>query len=155
DLRLTREETAAFLARLLGDEAAHETADALAERTEGWAAALRLAALSLRGSPDRAAFLQRLGRTPDRAMSEYLIEEALAQFAPPTQEVLVRLSILEHFSAELGAATLGGEFTAEQVQGLLDEVERTNLLLVPLDERQGWYRLHHLFQAELAQRLQA
>jgi LuxR family transcriptional regulator, maltose regulon positive regulatory protein len=155
DMRFTLQETEIFLARLLGGEQAHQVAGMMAERTEGWVAVVRLAALSLRGRVDPAAFLERLSHSPDRTMNRYLVEEALAQQAPVVQEVLERTSILGQFNAELGAATLGGEVTAEQVQALLDEVERTNLFVVPLDERQGWYRFHYLFQAVLEGRLQA
>ncbi len=155
DLRFTLEETHAFLARLLGDEAACETAGALVEQTEGWAAALRLVTLSLRNTADWEAFLERLGHAPDRHLSGYLVEEVLAQLAPAAQEVLMRLSLLEPFCAEVGTATLGGEVTVEQMQALLDEWERTNLFVVPLDERQGWYRYHHMFRAVLQRRLQA
>ena len=66
DLRFTLEETEAFLTRVLGSEAAHEIAGALEERTEGWIAVLRLAALSLRNASDQTAFLERLGHSPDR-----------------------------------------------------------------------------------------
>jgi len=154
DVRFTLEETHIFLARLLGNDLANETARALAERTEGWVTALRLAALSLRGTADRAAFLARFGHAPDRTMSEYLVEEVLADIAPTEQDVLLRLSLLEQFNATSGATTLGGTATPEQVQALLDEWERTNLFLVPLDDRQGWFRFRHLFRAVLQQRLQ-
>ena len=69
--------------------------------------------------------------------------------------MLLRLSLLEPFSAEVGSATLGVDITVEQVQVLLDEWERSNLFVLPLDARQGWYRYHHLFRAVLEQRLQA
>jgi LuxR family maltose regulon positive regulatory protein len=155
DMRFTLQETEIFLARLLGGNLVHQVAGMLVERAEGWVAVVRLAALSLRGSADPAAFLERLSHSPDRTMNSYLIEEVLAQQAPVVQEMLERTSILGQFNAELGAATLAGKVTAEHVQALLDEVERTNLVVVPLDERQGWYRFHYLFQAVLEGRLQA
>jgi LuxR family maltose regulon positive regulatory protein len=155
DLRLTREETEIFLTSVLGYEAAHEAARSLEELTEGWAALLRLTALSLRNSPDRATFLARLAQVPDRTMRDYLVEEVLAYLAPAGQEMLMRLSMVSQFNAELGAAILGDEVTAEQVQVLLDEAERTNVVLMPLNESQGWYRLHPLFQTVLRQHLHA
>src|SRR6266581_8279407 len=78
DLRFTPEETEAFLTRMLGSEAARETAGALDERTEGWIAALRLAALSLRGTSDRASFLEHLDGYAARSISSYLVGEILA-----------------------------------------------------------------------------
>ena len=153
DLRFTLQEMQAFLARVLGNEAPRQSAMALEERTGGWIAMLRLAALSLRSTSDSASFLQRLGHFPDRNMSSYLVEEVLDQLAPAMQEVLVRISMLEQFCAELCAALLGEDAPNAQVQASLDWVERSNLFLVPLDERQGWYRFHHLLQQVLQQRL--
>jgi LuxR family transcriptional regulator, maltose regulon positive regulatory protein len=155
DLRFTLEETEAFLRRSLDNEAANETARELEELTEGWIALLRLAALSLRSSSDRIAFLERLRSSPDRNMSSYLVEEVLAQQSPFVQEMLVRTSMLEQFCAGLCVALMGSIATHEQVQATLDWLERSNLFLVPLDERQGWYRFHHLFKGLLQQRLQA
>ncbi|HEX6552124.1 MAG TPA: LuxR C-terminal-related transcriptional regulator [Ktedonobacteraceae bacterium] len=154
DLRFTLEETQSFLTRLLGSEAAGETAGALDERTEGWIAVLRLAALSLRSTSDRASFLQRLDSYATRSISSYLVGEILAQQAYAVQEVLERASILEQFCAQLCAAVVGSEISPAQVQTTLDWLEQENLFLVPLDKRQGWYRLHHLFQGLLQQRLQ-
>ncbi|HEX6551657.1 MAG TPA: LuxR C-terminal-related transcriptional regulator [Ktedonobacteraceae bacterium] len=153
DLRFTLQETQAFLARVLGKEAAYETAMALEERTEGWTAMVRLAALSLRNSSDAASFMQRLRHSPDRNMSRYLVEEVLDQLTPAVQELLVRTSMLDQFCAELCAVVMGSDASKAQVQATLEWVERSNLFLVSLDERQGWYRLHHLFQQLLEQRL--
>ena len=151
DLRFTLEETEAFLARELGSVAAHEVAGVLEERTEGWIAMVRLAALSLRNAPDQMAFLERLGHAPERTLSRYLVEEVLSQQAPAVQEFVVRMSILEQFCAGLCRAVMGSDASNEQVQATLEELDRSNLFLVPLDERHGWYRFHHLFQ-ELLQR---
>ena len=155
DLRFTLEETEIFLARMLGNELVHETAVALEELTEGWIAVLRLAALSLRSTSNRVAFMERLRSSPDRNMSSYLVEEVLAQQAPAVQELLVQTSMLEQFCAELCVAVIGNEDSQEQVQATLDWLVHANLFLVPLDERQGWYRFHHLFKGLLRQHLQA
>src|SRR6266699_2748327 len=155
DLRFTLEETEAFLARVLGNEQAHGIAGALEERTEGWIAVLRLAALSVRSTSDFAAFMERLHHYPDHSVRSYLLEEVLSQQAPTVQEFLVRTSILEQFCAELCRATLGNDDPHENVPAILDWLERSNLFLVALDERQGWYRFHHLFKGLFEQRLQA
>jgi LuxR family maltose regulon positive regulatory protein len=154
DLRFTPEETEAFLTRILGSEAARETARALDERTEGWIAALRLAALSLRGTSDRASFLEHLDSYAARSISSYLVGEILSQQTQEVQEFLERTSILDQFCTELCAAIMESDISHEQVQATLDWLERTNLFLVPLDKRQRWYRFHHLFQELLQQRLQ-
>ncbi len=155
DLRFSAQETQTFLAKLVGDKVARESVNALVERTEGWAAVLRLAALSLRGTTDTAAFMDRLDHALDRNLSDYLTEEVLAQLPAETQEVFESISLLEQFNAELGAAVLGHGVTTEQVQRLLDEWERSNLFVVPWESHQEWYRLHHLMRKVLEQRLRA
>jgi LuxR family maltose regulon positive regulatory protein len=153
ELRFSPEETEAFLTRMLGSEAARETAGVLDERTEGWIAALRLAALSLRDTSDRASFLQHLDNYTARSISSYLVGEILTQQTHEVQEFLERTSILELFCAELCAAVIGNDTSREQAQATLDWLEHTNLFLVPLDKRPGWYRYHHLFGELLQQRL--
>jgi ATP/maltotriose-dependent transcriptional regulator MalT len=111
DLRFSLEETEAFLTRMLGSEAARETAGALDERTEGWIAALRLAAISLVGTSDRALFLERLDSSEYRSLNSYLVGEILAQQAHEVQEFLERISILDQFCAELCAAVMGSDIS--------------------------------------------
>jgi ATP/maltotriose-dependent transcriptional regulator MalT len=154
DLRFTLEETEAFLARELGSSVAHQVAGALEERTEGWIAIVRLAALSLHNAPDQAAFLERLGHAPEHTISRYLVEEVINQLAPDVQELLDRMSMVEQFCAGLCQAIMGSDARAAQVQATLEWLERSHLFLVPLDEPQGWHRFHHLFQGLLQQRLQ-
>ncbi len=155
DLCFTLEETETFLAREVGTVTAHEVAGLLEERTEGWIAMLRLAALSLRNAPDQMAFLEQLGHAPDRTLSRYLVEEVLSQQAPAVQEFVVRMSILEQFCAELCRAVMGSDASNAQMQATLEELDRSNLFIVPLDGRHGWYRFHHLFQQLLQGQLQA
>jgi len=154
DLRFLPEETEAFLTSTVGSEAAHETAGALNERTEGWIAALRLAALSLRDISDRASFLEHLDNYTARSINSYLVGEILIQQTHEVQEFLEQTSILDQFCSQLCAEVMGRDISHEQVQSTLDWLERTNLFLIPLDTRQRWYRYHHLFQELLQQRLQ-
>ena len=154
DLRFSLEETEAFLTRMLGSEAARETAGALDERTEGWIAALRLAAISLVGTSDRASFMEHLDNYAARSIHSYLVGEILTQQTHEVQEFLEQTSILDRFCTDLCAEVMGNDISHEQVQSTLDWLERTNLFLIPLDTRQRWYRYHHLFQELLQQRLQ-
>ncbi len=154
DLRFTLEETEAFLTHELGSMAAHETAVSLEERTGGWIAILRLVALSLHNTADSAAFLEQLPGSTDHSISSYLVEEVLAQLAPAVQELLVRTSVLEQFCAGVCTAILGNDTSYEQVQATLNWLERSNVLIIPLDEHQGWYRFHRLFRELLLKRLQ-
>src|SRR6266487_6744502 len=154
DLRFTLEETEVFLTHVLGSDVTRETATVLKEMTEGWIAVLRLAALSLHNTSDSAAFMEQLSSYTDHSISSYLVEEVLAQLAPAVQEVLVKTSVLEQFCAELCTAILGSDTSYEQIEATLNWLERSSVLIIPLDERQGWYRFHHLFQQLLQRRLQ-
>jgi LuxR family maltose regulon positive regulatory protein len=154
DLLFTLEETQAFLARILGEELAHETAVELEERTGGWIAVLRLVALSLRRAAERAAFMEQFRGYPDYSVSSYLVEEILAQQAPAVQELLIQISMLEQFCAGLCLAVLGNDASHEQVQATLDWLESTNAFIVPLDDHHEWYRFHPLFKQVLQQLLQ-
>jgi LuxR family maltose regulon positive regulatory protein len=153
DLRFSLLETRSFLSRMLGGELANATAAELAERTEGWIAVLRLAALSLRGTRDTASFLERLRQCTDQTVSRYLLEEVLHQQTPTVQRVLEQISILEQCCTELCVAISGETLTREQVQTTLDWVLQSHLFLQPIDNQQGWYRFHHLFAGLLHQRL--
>ena len=155
DLRFTLDETEAFLNHELGKSMARETTAFLEEQTGGWIAILRLAALSLRNTPDIPAFMEELHRYTDHSIQSYLVEEVLAQLAPAVQDLLVKTSMLEQFCAELCTEITGNDTSLEQVQATLNWLERSNVFIIPLDKRQGWYRFHHLFGQLLKQRLQA
>ena len=133
---------------------ARETTAFLEEQTAGWIAILRLAALSLRNNPDIPAFMEELHRYTDHSIQSYLVEEVLAQLAPTVQDLLVKTSMLEQFCAELCMEITGNDTSLEQVQATLNWLERSNVFIIPLDKRQGWYRFHHLFGQLLKQRLQ-
>ena len=154
DLRFTLEETEVFLNRELGKSVAQEIAVSLEAQTGGWIAILRLAMFSLRNTSDISAFMDRLQSFTDHSIQSYLIEEVLAQLAPTVQDLLVKTSILEPFCADLCTAITGNDTSLEQVQVSLNWLERSNMLVIRLDDRQGWYRFHHLFGQLLKQRLQ-
>jgi LuxR family maltose regulon positive regulatory protein len=153
DLRFTQEETEAFLNHELGKRITHETAVSLKEQTGGWIALLRLFALSLSNASDVAVFMNQLQNYPDHSIQSYLVEEVLNQFEPNVQDVLVKVSLLEQFCVELCMDMTDGEISLQRVQSILDVLERSNVFIVPLDERKGWYRFHHLFGQLLKQRL--
>jgi LuxR family maltose regulon positive regulatory protein len=122
---------------------------ALAARTEGWAAGLQLAALSLRGQDDAAAFVAAFTGS-HRYVLDYLAEEVLEQQDEQLRAFLLETSVLERLSGPLCDAITGGEGS----QALLEQAERAGLFLVPLDEVRGWWRYHHLFADLLRARLQ-
>jgi LuxR family maltose regulon positive regulatory protein len=113
----------------------------LHRRTEGWPAGLYLAALYLReGGPLASAAVSFGG--DDRLVSEYMESEFLARITRRQRTFLTRTAVLERMCGPLCDAVLEGNGSA----GALAELERSNLLLVPLDRRGEWYRYHHLFR---------
>ncbi|HET6869329.1 MAG TPA: LuxR C-terminal-related transcriptional regulator [Solirubrobacteraceae bacterium] len=149
ELRFSGEETEAFLNDALGLELSAEDVDSLHARTEGWPAALYLAALSLQGRPDASALVERFAGD-DRYLVDYLTSEVLAGQTPELRSFLLQTSILKRFCGPLCDAVA----KRENSSALLAELEHSNLLLVPLDRKREWYRYHHLFgellQHELA-----
>ena len=140
DLSLDRDEASMLLSN--ADVAVGE--DDVAElyrRTEGWPAGLYLAALYLReGGPVAGAGVSFGG--DDRLVSEYIKSEFLARISRRRRAFLTRTAVLERMCGSLCDAVLEGSGSA----GILADLERSNLLLVPLDRRGQWYRYHHLFR---------
>jgi LuxR family maltose regulon positive regulatory protein len=122
---------------------------ALAARTEGWAAGLQLAALSLRGHDDAAAFVAAFTGS-HRYVLDYLAEEVLERQGGQLRTFLLETSVLDRLSGALCDAVTGREGS----QALLEEAERAGLFLIPLDEVRGWWRYHHLFADLLRGRMQ-
>ena len=122
---------------------------ALAARTEGWAAGLQLAALSLRGQPDVEGFVAEFTGS-HRFILDFLAEEVLEQQSDQVRAFLLETSVLDRLSGDLCDAVTGRTGS----QSLLEQVERAGLFLVPLDEVRGWWRYHHLFADLLRARLQ-
>src|SRR5690348_3207677 len=117
----------------------------LVERTEGWAAGVRLAALSLAGHPDPGRFAEEFSGT-ERTVAEYLRAEVLDRQPEPVRRLLLRTSMLERVNREL-ADLLTGDSGGER---MLQDLERANAFVVSLDARRSWFRYHHLF-ADLLQ----
>jgi LuxR family maltose regulon positive regulatory protein len=142
ELRFSEDEAAELLNDALGLHLDASDVGSLHARTEGWAAGLGLAALSVERHRDRRAGVEAL-TGEDRQISEYL-HEVLAEEPDGLRRFLLRTSVLERSCASLCQAVTGDGNATEQ----LERVERSNLFLVPLDSRGEWYRYHHLF-AEL------
>ena len=121
---------------------------ALAARTEGWAAGLQLAALSLRGHDDAASFVAAFTGS-HRYVLDYLAEEVLERQDEHLRTFLLETSVLDRLSGPLCDAVTGREGS----QALLEQTERAGLFLIPLDEVRGWWRYHHLFADLLRARL--
>jgi LuxR family maltose regulon positive regulatory protein len=150
DLRFTREEAAAVLREVVGHDLRLTEASltALDARTEGWAAGLQLAALSLRDHPDVGSFIASFSGS-HRYVLDYLTEEVLERQPPDVRSFLLETSVLERLSGDLCDAVTG----RADSQAMLEAIERANLFLVPLDDVRGWWRYHHLFADLLRVRL--
>jgi LuxR family transcriptional regulator, maltose regulon positive regulatory protein len=143
DLRFTEAETAQLLNGTLGLALPPEEMHDLHQRTEGWAAGLYLAGLSLRHRKDPARVIRGI-TGGSRQIVDYFAAEVLAGQPPRVRSFLARTSVLDRFSGPLCDAVTGSAGS----QALLEELERIQLFLVPLDTTRDWYRYHTLF-AEL------
>jgi LuxR family maltose regulon positive regulatory protein len=152
ELSFTVDEVQAYLAKTMEQPLPTEIAALLRERTEGWGAGLRMAVFSMRSRSDPTAFI--LGFTGSQHhVLAYLTDEVLAQQSTEVREFLLQTSILSRFCASLGAAITGK--STNQSQEIMERLEQSNLFLVPLDDKHGWFRYHHLFQEMLIRLLQA
>jgi LuxR family maltose regulon positive regulatory protein len=158
ELRFTPGEAAALLQQVaaapggarLGTPLPDTVAATLAARTEGWAAGLQLAGLSLRGRSDVDGFVAAFTGS-HRYVLDYLAEEVLEHQSEQVRTFLLETSVLERLSGALCDAVTGRPGS----QALLEGAERAGLFLIPLDEVRGWWRYHHLFADLLRARLQA
>ena len=148
DLRFTPEEAAELLRTAVGAELSDAAVAALEDRTEGWVAGLQLAALSLQGHANPAGFVEGFSGS-HRYVLDYLTEEVLDRQPELLRTFLLETSVLGRLSGPLCDAVTG----RSNSQQLLEQAERANLFLVPLDEVRGWWRYHHLFADLLRARL--
>ena len=139
DLRFSERETRELL-ETSGIALSEAGAALLHQRTEGWAAGLRLAAISLAGHPDPERFVTEFSGS-DRTVAEYLIAEMLDRQPPNVQDLLLRTSLLDRVNGEL-ADLLTGRPGSEQI--LLD-LQDANAFVESLDPGRTWFRYHHLF----------
>jgi LuxR family maltose regulon positive regulatory protein len=142
DLRFTERETHQFLATS-GIALSEAGVAKLHQRTEGWAAGLRLAAISLASSPDPERFVAEFSGS-SRTVAEYLLAEMLECQPAEVQQLLLRTSLLDRVNGEL-ADLLTGHPGSE---GILLDLEDASAFVVSLDPARTWFRYHHLF-AEL------
>lgn len=148
DLRFTPDEATQYLNGTMGLTVDADDIARLEDRTEGWIAALQLAALSLQGRADPSDFISGFAGD-DRYVVDYLVEEVLQRQPDALRTFLLHTSILGRLTGSLADAVTGtGDAAA-----MLDTLDRTNLFLIPLDDTRHWYRYHHLFADMLRARL--
>jgi LuxR family maltose regulon positive regulatory protein len=140
DLRFTADEAAEYLNGAMELTLTTTDVDALEARTEGWIAALQLAALSMQGRDDPASFISEFAGD-DRFILDYLADEVLDRQNARIRDFLLDTSILSRLTGPLCAAVTG----QDDAKTILEELDRSNMFLVQLDDRRTWYRYHHLF----------
>jgi LuxR family transcriptional regulator, maltose regulon positive regulatory protein len=143
DLRFNAAEAGIFLNDVVGLDLEPDEIARLHERTEGWAAGLQLAGLSLRGREDHRQFIDSFAGD-DQQIVDYLGFEVLDRQPPELREFMIQSSVLERLSGPLCAAVT----EHSDSERLLRRLERENAFVVALDSKREWYRYHHLF-AEL------
>lgn len=148
DLRFSVDEVGGFLRSRLKRDLPASVIAALEGRTEGWAAGLQLAALSMQGREDIGGFIEAFSGS-HRHVLNYLVGEVLEQQPKGTLDFLQQTSILDRMCAPLCEAVTG----RPGGQAMLETLDRANMFVIPLDDEGRWYRYHHLFAEVLQKRL--
>ncbi|MFK7806110.1 MAG: LuxR C-terminal-related transcriptional regulator, partial [Anaerolineae bacterium] len=142
DLRFSQSEVADFFQQTMGLKLSSDQMAVLEQRTEGWVAGLQMAALSLQNRDDKASaeFVNQFSGS-HRFVLDFLVEEVLAGLPDKTRQFLLSTSILDRLCGPICKAITGRNDAQQQ----LEELESSNLFLIPLDHNRTWYRYHHLF----------
>ncbi|MCP4756509.1 MAG: hypothetical protein GY866_37070 [Proteobacteria bacterium] len=149
DICFSGGEIATFFNKIMKLQLSNDDISIIETRTEGWIAGLQLAAISMQDREDLPSFINAFAGD-DRHIVDYLIEEVLSIQPEPIQKFLLQTSILNRLSEQLCNYVTG----EKNSQKTLDELDKTNLFIVPLDNSRHWYRYHHLFAELLQYRLQ-
>ncbi|MEC0136934.1 LuxR C-terminal-related transcriptional regulator [Paenibacillus macerans] len=148
DLRFAPDETTEFFAKCGGIQLSNEDAAVVQKKTEGWAAAMRLAILSLHEHADPASLVWKMAGT-ERDISDYFFDEVFSLQSETMQHFLLYTSILDRMTGELCQAVTG----IAESDAYLQQLDKESLFLVALDQRREWYRYHHLFRQFLTAQL--
>lgn len=154
-LRFTAAESAQFLNATMGLGLATEQVRELEARTDGWVGGLQLAALALREPNSRARVLAAFSGT-HRFVADYFADQVFERMPPPLAAFVLQTAVLTRLSSALCDAVLGDAalpVPAGHAQATLEELERANLFLLPLDDQRNWYRYHPLFADMARERL--
>jgi LuxR family maltose regulon positive regulatory protein len=149
NLRFTSDEVITFLNQIMSLGLSAEQIAALETRTEGWIAGLQLAAISMQRNEDATRFIEAFTGS-HRFIMDYLVDEVLTCQSEDVQSFLLDTSILERFTGPL-CDSLTNKTNGQE---MLQQLEQSNLFIIPLDNERRWYRYHHLFADLLRSRLQ-
>ena len=150
ELAFTVDEVQTYLAKTMKQTFSREIAVSLRKRTEGWGAGLRMSILSMREKPDPITYIGQFTGSQHHVLA-YLTGEVLQQQSQEINEFLLKTCILDRFNSCLSAAIMGKSESLCQV--VLEQLEKSNLFIVPLDDNHEWFRYHHLFREVLQRRL--
>lgn len=148
ELRFTLQEGGEFYLQCMQLELPPSETNELVRKTEGWITAMKLAALSFRSSGQTPAVIREFAGD-SRLLEQYLLEEVFLLQSEPVQAFLMASSVLKRMNAPLCRAVTGYSNSQE----ILEYLEQAQLFMIPLDEKKGWYRYHHLFSEFLYRRL--
>jgi LuxR family maltose regulon positive regulatory protein len=156
DLRFKTQEAADFLTHTMGLKISAEEVTLITRRTEGWIAGLEMAALSMQNLEDVSGFINTFTGN-QHYIYDYLLGEILSHQSSEIQRFLLYTSILDQFCAPLCDTLMAGDkksCSAPPSTIILQELEHSNLFIIPLDHEQQWYRYHPLFTELLRSHLQ-
>ncbi|RRJ67264.1 hypothetical protein EHV15_33315 [Paenibacillus oralis] len=149
ELSFTPQEGSKFYSSCMALDLQEEETNEWVRRTEGWIAAMKLAALSIRDSRHPSILLRNLSGA-SHLLEQYLMEEVFIRQSESIRQFLMDCSVLKRMNASLCRAVTG----ESRSQEMLELLEHVQLFIIPLDDQRGWYRLHHLFAEFLLHRLQ-
>jgi LuxR family transcriptional regulator, maltose regulon positive regulatory protein len=151
DLRFTGSEASAYLQRSAPVTLSAAAINQLLVKTEGWAAGLTLAAISLSKEDQPEELIARLDGS-DRQVSDYLLDQVFNNQPDEIRQFLLKTATFSQFSASLLQEAFDSEQSEGEIQALLEQIEDAQLFLIPLDTQRSWYRYHHLFRQMLLSR---
>ncbi len=151
DLRFTDSEAITYLHQSVSVPLSAAVINQLQEKTEGWAAGLALAVISLREEVEPEELITNLDG-PDRQVSDYLLDQAFTNQPDEIREFLLQTATFNQFCASFLYEVVGSKQSEGEIQALLERIEAAQLFLIPLDTRRSWYRYHHLFRQMLLSR---
>ncbi len=144
NLRFSLDEATQFYAQAMNLDLGSDVIGVLEARTEGWIAGLQLAGFVLKNQPDHQAFMDTFSGS-HRFVLDYLADEVLQSQDEEVRQFLVQTAILKQFNTDVCQAVTGNPNS----QVILEQLEQTNVFIVPLDDERIWYRYHHLFADSL------
>ncbi|EKQ55206.1 MULTISPECIES: LuxR C-terminal-related transcriptional regulator [unclassified Clostridium] len=147
DLSFDKKEIEVFFSDVMRVDISNNIANILEKRTEGWAAGLQMAAISLKNNNDEENIIKYFNGD-HKFVLEYLMEEVFNLLDKEVQEFLMKTSILDEMNSELCNSVVN----IENSQFLLEKLDTENLFIISLDEIKEWYRYHHLFKDFLRNR---